>query len=146
MRIVSRMLLALALVAAVAPSLAAQARGDERTRFFERENSLWSSVKNKELPLLGKVFTADYVAVYDSGIVGKKDELGGIEQATLRSVRLDDFTLHNVDGLNVLVSYKAVVDGDMNGKSMAGTYNTMTLWHRTGNQWYVAAHTEVKAP
>jgi hypothetical protein len=152
MRTLSRLVLPLAVTAAFAAAFAApssaraQARGDEHARFLARETAMWESVQNKQMAPLGRVIASDYAAVYESGIIGRADELAGIEKATLRSVRLDEFKSHHIDADNVLVTYKAVVDGDSNGKSMSGTYNVMTLWHRNGNHWDVAAHSEVKAP
>ena len=87
-----------------------------------------------------------YAATYDAGIVGKDDEIASISKAQLNSARLDDVKVHRLDNANVIVTGKATVDGSMDGKSMSGTYNTMTVWHRVGNTWKVAAHSEVKAP
>ena len=135
-----------AMVALTIPSAAtAQARGDELTKFRNRETVVWESVKNKEVESIRKVFQKDYVAVYDAGIMGLAGEIDGISQITIRDYRLTDVAIRNLDNMNVLVTYKAVVDGDMGGQSMSGTYNSLTVWHRNGNQWYVAAHTEVKA-
>ena len=135
-----------AIVALILPSAAsAQARGDELTRFRNRETAVWESVKNREVESIKKAFQKDYVAVYDAGIMGLAGEIDGISRLTLRDYRLTDVAIRNLDNLNVLVTYKVVVDGDMGGQSISGTYNNLTVWHRSGNQWYVAAHTEVKA-
>jgi hypothetical protein len=145
MRIATRLILPLAaLVISAAPAFA-QATGDDQAKFTTRETALWGSVKNKETNALRNTFSSDYVATYDSGIVGRDDEIAGIEKATLNSVRLDDVKVRRVDNANVIVTSKATVDGSMDGKSMSGTYNSMTVWHRVGNMWKVAAHTEVKA-
>ena len=146
MRLVTRLILPLLAVAAFTAPARAQARGSDNEKFLNRETALWGAVKNKELDELRKVFASSYVAVYDMGIVGRDDELASIGKSTLRNVRLDDVNVRRIDESNVVVTYKAVVDGDYDGKSMAGTYNTMTVWHRTGNRWDVVAHTEVKAP
>jgi len=102
-------------------------------------------VKNKEVESIRKVFQKDYVAVYDNGIVGLNDEIDGISKMTIRDYRLSDVKVRNLDPSTVIVTSKVVVDGDANGQSMSGTYNSMTVWQRSGNQWYVAAHTEIKA-
>ena len=135
-----------AMVALTIPSAAtAQARGDELTKFRNRETAVWESVKNKEVESIRKVFQKDYVAVYDNGIVGLNDEIDGISKMTIRDYRLSDVKVRNLDPSTVIVTSKVVVDGDANGQSMSGTYNSMTVWQRSGNQWYVAAHTEIKA-
>jgi hypothetical protein len=146
MRAVARLILPLVVVATFASPARAQNRGTDTDKFLSRETALWGAVKNKEVGELRKVFGTDYVAVYDNGIYGRDDELGSIGKSTVRSIRLDDVSVRRVDEANVVVTYKAVVDGDYDGKSVTGTYNAMTLWHRKGNQWNVAAHTEVKAP
>jgi ketosteroid isomerase-like protein len=146
MRIAYRLILPVAaLVFSAAPAFA-QARGDDQEKFTTRETALWASVKGKELNALRNTFTDDYTATYSDGIVGKDDELTGIGKTTLTSVKLDDVKVHRLDPANVIVTSKAAVDGSMDGKSISGTYNSMTVWHRNGNMWKVAAHTEVKAP
>ena len=136
----------LAMVALTIPSTAtSQAKGDELTKFRNRETAVWESVKNKEIESIRKVFRKDYVAVYDNGIMGLNDEVDGISKATIRDYRVTDVVVHNLDPSTVLVTSKVVVDGESAGQSMSGTYNSMTVWQRSGNQWYVAAHTEIKA-
>jgi ketosteroid isomerase-like protein len=145
MRIAYRLMLPLAaLVISAAPAFA-QARGDDQEKFTTRETALWASVKNKELNAIRNTFSDDYTATYDAGIVGRDDEVAMIGKGTLTSVKLDDVKVHRLDPANVIVTSKATVDGSMDGKSISGTYNTMTVWHRVGNIWKVAAHTEVKA-
>ena len=134
--------------AAVLVSLATPSRSfaqDDLTKFRTRETAVWESVKLKELESIRKVFDQDYLAVYDNGINGLAQELDGMSKVTLRSYQLSDFRLHRVDPLNVAVAYTAVVDGEMAGQSLSGTYHALTMWHRRGNQWTVAAHSEVKA-
>ncbi|MFL5607940.1 MAG: nuclear transport factor 2 family protein [Gemmatimonadaceae bacterium] len=145
MRIPYRLMLPLAALAFSAAPAFAQARGDDQEKFTTRETALWASVKNKETNAIRNTFSDDYTATYDSGIIGRDDEIAGISKATLNSVRLDDVKVHRLDNANVIVTGKATVDGTMDGKSMSGTYNTMTVWHRVANMWKVAAHTEVKA-
>lgn len=135
-----------AMVALTIPSAAAaQAKGDELTKFRSRETAMWESVKNREVESIRKVFRKDYVAVYDSGIIGLNDEIDGISKVTIRDYRVSDVAVHNLDPSTVIVTSKVVVDGESGGQSMSGTYNSMTVWQRSGNQWYVAAHTEIKA-
>ena len=136
------------LPAAVLVSLATPSRSfaqDDLTKFRTRETAVWESVKAKELESIRKVFDRDYLAVYDAGINGYAQELDGMSKLILRSFQLSDFKLHRIDALNVAVAYTAVVDGEMEGQSVSGTYHALTMWHRRGNQWMVAAHSEVKA-
>jgi ketosteroid isomerase-like protein len=133
-----------ALVVSAAPAFA-QLRGDDQAKFTTRETAVWTSVKNKELNALKNVMSDDYVATYDAGIVGRDDELNGMSKVQLNSARLDNVQVRRIDPANVIVTAKAVVDGTMDGKSMSGSYNTMTVWHRNGNNWKIAAHSEVKA-
>src|SRR6476620_1359896 len=125
-----------AMVALTIPSAAnAQAKADELTKFRNRETAVWESVKNKEVESIRKVFQKDYVAVYDRGILGLSEEIDGISKLTIRDYRVTDVTVHNLDPSTVIVTSKVVVDGDANGQSMSGTYNAMTVWQRSGNQW-----------
>ena len=149
MRILSRLTLPIAAVIALVVSTTpafAQARGDDQEKFTTRENALWTSVKNKEMTALRSTMSDDYAATYSDAIVNREDELTGIGKTTVTSIRLDDVKVHRLDPANVVVTGKATVDGSMDGKSISGTYNTMTVWHRVGNMWKVAAHTEVKTP
>jgi hypothetical protein len=145
MRIAYRLMLPLVVLVVSAAPAFAQARGDDQEKFTTRETALWASVKNKEMNALRNTFSNDYTATYDAGIVGRDAELSTIDKGSLTAVRLDDVKVHRLDPANVIVTGKATVDGMMDGKSITGTYNTMTVWHRLGNTWKVAAHTEVKA-
>ncbi len=128
-----------------APDRALAQSKDDVTKFKNRETAVWESVKNKENTAIRNVFDKDYTAVYEDGISGIDEEIAGIAKMTLRSYQLSDWRIHRLDDLNMIVAYKAVVDGDANGQAMSGTYNALTVWHRRGNQWSVAAHTDVKA-
>jgi hypothetical protein len=146
MRLAYRLMFPLAaLVVSAAPAFG-QLRGDDQAKFTTRETAVWASVKNKEISALRNTMSDNYVATYDAGIVGRDDELGTISKGTLTSARLDDVQVRRIDPANVIVTAKAVVDGTMDGKSISGTYNTLTVWHRNGNTWKIAAHSEVKAP
>lgn len=138
-------LTAAALLSLAAPTRAIAQSKDDLTKFQNRETAVWEAVKNKELESIRKVFDRNFVSVYDAGISGLTEEMDAMSKVTLRSYRLSDFRLHRIDSQNMIVSYKAVVDGDMSGQSMSGNYNALTVWHRSGNRWSVSAHTEVKA-
>ena len=144
MRRASCLLFAAALLS-LAPARAVAQAKDDLTKFQNRETAVWEAVKNKELESIRKVFDRNFVSVYDAGISGLTEEMDAMSKVTLRSYRLSDFRLHRIDSQNMIVSYKAVVDGDMSGQSMSGNYNALTVWHRSGNRWSVSAHTEVKA-
>jgi hypothetical protein len=145
MRRASWLFLPIALVSLGFPSRApAQSPGD-LAKFSIRESALWESVKTKDLDAMRKVFDKGYAAVYDSGILGLGEELDGVSKMTIRSYQLFDLAVRRVDSQNMLVTYKATLDADMGTQPLSGTYNNLTLWHRSGNQWYVAAHSEVKA-
>jgi hypothetical protein len=138
----------LCLSAAALVSLAAPSRSsaqDDLTKFRNRETAVWESVKNKQIEALRKVFLRDYVGVYDEGIVDRAAELDGISKMTLRSYDLSDFTLRRPDGMTAIVTYKATLDGEVNGQPISGPHNTLTVWRRNGNAWSVQAHTGVKA-
>jgi len=138
-------LAAAAMLSIAAPSRAIAQSKDDLTKFQNRETAVWESVKNKELASIRKVFDRNFVSVYDAGIFDLTEELDGMSKVMLRSYRLSDFKLHRIDSQNMIVSYKAVVDGEMSGQSISGNYNALTVWHRSGNRWSVSAHTEVKA-
>ncbi len=140
----------LLLPVAAALSLAAPDRAlaqskDDVTKFKNRETAVWESVENKEITAIRNVFDKDYTAVYEDGISGIDEEIAGISKMAVRFHQLSNWRIHRLDDLNMIVAYKAVVDGDANGQAMSGTYNALTVWHRRGNQWSVAAHTDVKA-
>ncbi len=118
---------------------------DDITKFKNRETAVWESVKNKEVTAIRNVFDKDYTAVYEDGIAGIDEEIAGISKMTLRSYQLSDWRIHRLDDLNMIVAYKVVMDGDANGQALSGSYNALTVWHRRGNQWSVAAHSDVKA-
>jgi hypothetical protein len=145
MRRIAQFVLVLIALSTAAPARLLAQSADDLTKFRNRETSLWESVKNKELDQIRKVFDKNYVAVYDYGIVGLAQEVDGISKMTMRSYRLSDVKLNRIDNLNVIVAYRVDLEGEAEGQSMSGAYNAMTLWHRRGNQWSVAAHTEVKA-
>jgi hypothetical protein len=134
-----------ALVSIAVPRRAAAQAQDDLTKFRNREAATWESVKNKETASLRKVMAKDYIAMYDDGFSGVDREMSDIAKMTLRDYHLTDVSVRRLDPLTVLVTSKVVLDGSMGTDSMSGTYNTLTVWHRDGNQWYIAAHSDVKA-
>ena len=146
MRRASRLFLPLAALISIGlPHRALAQAQDDLTKFRNREAATWESVKNKETTSLRKVMTKDYVGMYDQGFSSVDQEMSDIPKMTLRDYRLTDVSVRRLDDVTVLVTSKVVLDGSMGTDSVSGTYNTLTVWHRDGNQWYIAAHSDVKA-
>jgi hypothetical protein len=50
-----------------------------------------------------------------------------------------------IDPNDVLVTYVVDVKGTMGKDDVSGRYRAATVWHRAGNKWLTAYHTEIKA-
>ncbi|HET9419428.1 MAG TPA: nuclear transport factor 2 family protein [Chthoniobacterales bacterium] len=132
---------AISLLAVAAPVFAAA----ERDAMMEKEKAIWQSVQDKKFDGFRKYFASDYRAAYAQGIYNIDQEMDSVQKADLKSFSLSDSTVVMPDKDTALLTYKSTTQGTQGGKDMSGTWNCASVWHKSGAEWKVVFHTEVKA-
>jgi hypothetical protein len=137
MRMISYAVLAALVVAPVAASAATP---------LQLETSMWSMFKNKQANAFGAMFTPNYVGVYEVGTASRAKELDSLKNSKIASFKINDFSSRMIDaGEDMLTTYSVDVKGTMGKTDVSGRYWVASVWHRTGNKWLTAYHTEIKA-
>ena len=130
---------------AVATAILAAPASSATLNPLARETAVWDAVKAKKMDLFAASMTPDFVGVYAWGTHDRAQELRVVRHQTLRSFRIANFRTRMVDADNMLATYTADVDGTEDGKSFSGRYWNTSLWHRSGERWLTAYHSEAKA-
>jgi hypothetical protein len=120
------------------------AAGD-KDAIIKEEKAIWQTVKDKNYDAFRKYLTSDYRGVYKEGITNTEQELATVKKADLKSMSLGDMEVVFLDNDAVRVTYQITVQGTQDGKDTSGSYNCASIWKKSGNEWRVAFHTEIKA-
>jgi hypothetical protein len=127
---------------AVAASVFAAA---EKDAMMETEKAVWQSVQDKKYDAFRKYFASNYRAAYAQGLFNLDQEMDSVRKADLKSFSLSDSTVVMPSKDTVLLTYKSTTQGTQDGKDMSGTWNCASVWHKSGADWKVVFHAEVKA-
>ena len=134
-------LLAFATVAiAVAPVPASAATPQQL------ENGIWQTFKDKKADAFKAMFTPNYVGLYEDGTYSLARELQNMSKTNLRSFAISNLSARPIDaGEDILTTYMVEVKGTQGKTDISGRYWASSVWHRAGNKWLTAYHTEIKA-
>ena len=111
----------------------------------QMETSVWQAYKTKNATAFRAMFTPNYVGLYDDGRASLAKELDTMGKANIRSFAISNFGARSIDADDVLTTYLVDVRGSMGKTDVSGKYYAASLWHRSGNKWQTAYHTEIKA-
>jgi hypothetical protein len=131
----------IALLALTVPVFAAV----EKDAMMDKEKAVWQTVQDKKFDAFRKYLASDYRAAYAEGIYSLDQEMDSVRKADLKSFSLSDSTVVMADKETALLTYKSTTQGTQDGKDMSGTWNCASVWHKSGTDWKVVFHTEVKA-
>jgi hypothetical protein len=120
------------------------AAGDKET-IMDKEKAVWQTVQDKNLDAFRKYFANDFRSVYAEGIYTIDQEVDSVRKVDLKSFSISDSTVVTPDKDTALLTYKVTTQGTQAGKDMSGTWNCASVWHKSGAEWRVIFHTEVKA-
>jgi hypothetical protein len=120
------------------------AAGDKET-IMEKEKAIWQTVQDKNTDAFRKYFADDFRSVYAEGINTIDKEVDLVRKVDLKSFSIGDSTVITPDKDSALMTYKITTQGTQDGKEMSGTWNCASVWHKSGNDWRVIFHTEIKA-
>ena len=125
-------------------ALSFSAAGD-KDAIIKEEKAIWQTVKDKNYDAFRKYLTNDYRGVYKEGITNAEEDLTNVRKADLKSMSFGDMDVVFLDEDAAMVTYKITVQGTQEGKDDSGSYNCASIWKKSGNEWRVAFHTEIKA-
>lgn len=130
----------IALLATIAVSIAAPSNDE----MMAKETAAWQAFKDKDAAAFQKVVDHDVVGVYAEGINGMQGELDGMKMWDMKSFKISDFKGHSDEKDVFVTSYKVTIEGTINGKDAAGTYNAGSVWKQENGKWLAIFHTNVK--
>ena len=111
-----------------------------------RETAVWQSVKDQQINRFAAYLAPSYVAVYEDGIHDKATEVEFVRGQNLRGFRMGNFSSRTIDGgEDVLLTYMIDVRGTKGKTNFSGRYWATSLWHRSGRNWTLVYHSDVKA-
>jgi len=110
-----------------------------------RETAIWQAFKNKQANAFGAMFAPNYVGIYAEGPATAATDMQSLKNSKIASFKIANFNSRMIDAEDMLMTYSVDVKGTMGKTDVSGRYWAASLWHRTGNNWLTAYHTEVKA-
>lgn len=112
---------------------------------IQKEKAVWQSVQDKKYDVFKSNFAADFRSVYAEGLNDLSKETAEVRKLDLKSFSLSDETVVKPDDNTAVMTYKVTTAGAADGKDVSGTYNCASVWQKSGAEWKVIFHTEVKA-
>lgn len=110
-----------------------------------KTKAVWQAFQAKSPNDFKKLCAPNYTAVYAEGIVTVDKDLEMMKKVDLRSFDMHDAKVTMWDADTALVAYTMKVAASMDGQDISGDLNCGTVWHKTGSDWLVVLHTEIKA-
>lgn len=119
------------------------AAGD-KDAIVKEEKAVWQTVKEKDFDAFRKYLADEFRGVYKEGITRTEQEVSNVKKVDLKQVSFGDMDVVFLDKDAAMVTYNVTVQGTQDGKDNSGSYNCASVWKKSGNDWRVAYHTEVK--
>ena len=135
-----RMILSLASATLLLAPVAASAASPQQL-----ENGIWQAFKDKNANAFKAMFTPNYVGIYDDGPATLAKELQAMKDTRLQSFAISGLTSRMIDPDDMLTTYAVDMKAAVGKRDASGRYWTTSLWHRSGNKWLTAYHSEIKA-
>jgi hypothetical protein len=109
-----------------------------------KEKAAWDAFKKKDADAFGKLMTADYVEVLDSGVSDKATSIAGIKDFDLTDVSFSDWKMTPIDKDAVLLTYKATgVKGKYKGADIPpGPYYEASAYVNRNGDWQAIYYQE----
>lgn len=135
-----RMLFVVAAAALVSSAAAAKPMSLE-----QRENAVWQSVKAQQIDAFAANLAPNFIGVYNDGFYDKARQVAFVRGQNVRSFRISNFSSRAIGGGDVLLTYRLDVRGNKGKDNFSGGYWATSLWHRSGRNWTMVYHSDVKA-
>jgi hypothetical protein len=119
--------------------------GPDKDALIAKEKTIWQAFKDKKADDFKKMVSPDVVAVYADGIYNMQQEMEAMKKTDMKSFSLSDFNVVMTDPDTAIVSYKAKVEGTVEGKDDSGNYNCASIWQLKNSEWHAIFHSDMKA-
>jgi len=120
-------------------SMAAPSEAD----IIAKEKASWEAFKKKDADAFGKLMTADYVEVLDTGVMNKADSIAGMKDFDLADVTWSDWKMTPIDKDAVLLTYKATVKAKYKGEDVpSGPYYEASAYVNRNGDWQAIYYQE----
>jgi hypothetical protein len=137
---VPRSPLALTLVLAVC---VVPCRAQSTVDWNAKETALWQAIKDRQFDSFAAGLDSTFVGVYAGGTIGLDAQIAAVQQDTLASFQISEFTVRTVDSQTILLTYRVSVTAT--NTTQAATYWASSLWRLRAGGWRTVLHTAVAA-
>ncbi|MGE5209111.1 MAG: nuclear transport factor 2 family protein [Alphaproteobacteria bacterium] len=130
-----------ALLATVAISNAAP---PDKAAMEAKEKAAWQAFKDKNEADFKKVVDKDFRGVYADGTYNMQKEMDAMKKWDMKSFELSDYDIFSDEKDVIVATYKAKIEGTIDGKDASGTYNCGSVWKQENGKWMAIFHTNIK--
>lgn len=132
------------IILVLAAALAATSAAANATKPEQLEKDTWAAFKSNDVTRIRSLFAPDFVGLYPDGTHDLTKELESLKHVAIKQYRFVDFRSRTIGRDDVLLTYAADLDADVDGKPVSERLWMASLWHRYGTRWRCAYHTEMK--
>jgi len=126
--------------AAVVISLA-----DDKATVLANEKAAWQAFKDKNAEAFQKVVDKDIRVVGEEGVNNMAKELADMKRWDLKSFSFSDVDSFSDEPDVIVITYKATLQGTIDGKDISGDYQCGSVWKKEGANWLGIFHSSAKA-
>jgi hypothetical protein len=108
-----------------------------------KEKAAWDAFRKKDADAFGKMMTADYIEVLDSGVMDKATSIAGMKDFEISDVTFADWRLMTIDKDAVIITYSVTVKGSYKGQAVpAGPYREASAYVNRNGEWLAIYYQE----
>ncbi len=110
------------------------------------EKEGWEDLKNHDLAAYGKLIAEDFVAIDESGIVGKAASLKEVTNLSIADYTMEDAKVTMLSPDVALLAYKATLKGTYEGQDLGSKpYYYGSVYARRGGRWLAVFTQETRS-
>ena len=108
-----------------------------------KEKASWDAFKRKDADAFGKLVTADYVEVIDTGLSDKAQSIAGMKNFDISDITFSDWKMTSIDKDAVLITYKVNLKGKYQGEDVPpGPYYETSAYVNRNGDWLAIYYQE----
>lgn len=101
-----------------------------------KEKNAWDVFKKKDADAFGKLVTADYIEVLDSGVVDRAAALAGMKDFDITDITYADWKMLPIDKDALIITYTVNVKGTYKGEAVPpGPYREASVYVNRNGEW-----------
>jgi len=118
---------------------------DDKATVLANEKAAWQAFKDKNAEAFQKVVDKDIRVVGEEGVNNMAKELADMKRWDLKSFSFSDVDSFSDEPDVIVITYKATLQGTIDGKDISGDYQCGSVWKKEGANWLGIFHSSAKA-